>query len=139
MRKLNLISILFVSLLSVSCVAQDSQKYNWSEIKEFKFYGRNNPLNNIDSNYVDADIEIISEILVQSRKSEGYFPKGAQNYASIIFNDSKTITIQILPGLPGPIRVVEGKLFDDDWFEFDDEMAQKWLAYIRQLNEQLNK
>ncbi len=58
-------------------------------------------------------------------KSEGYFPKGAQNYATIIFNDSKQITIQILPGLPSPIRVVENKLFDDDWFEFDNDAAVK--------------
>lgn len=86
---------------------------------------------------MSADLKIVKELLSNSKKSEGYFPKGGQNYATIVFNDSRNITIQILPGLPAPFRVIEGKLFDDDWFEFDEKIAIKWLEYIYQLNNQL--
>ena len=136
MRNLNLLSLMLIALISLSCVTQE---YKWKEIKEFKFYGGNNPIEKKDSMYVLADVDIVTELLTKSNKSEGCFPKGAQNYATILFNDSRIITIQILPGLPAPIRVINGDLFDDDWFDFDDEIARKWIEYIRSLEEELNK
>ena len=139
MRNLNLLSLLFVAIIATSCTAQDSQQYDWTEIKEFKFFGRNNPIEKSDSDFILADVDVVTELLTNSNKSEGYFPKGAQNYAVIVFNDSQIITIQILPGLPAPIRVIKGNLLDDDWFNFDEKTAMKWLEYIQLLSEQLDK
>ena len=139
MRNLNLLSVVFIVIIHLSCTSQVLQKYNWNEIKEFKFYGRNNPLEKKDSAYIIADVKTISEFLNKSKKSNEFFPKGAQNYANIIFNDSRAIIIQILPGLPAPIRVIEGELFDDVWFKFNEKIAMKWLEYIHQLNEELSK
>jgi len=131
-------SVLFIVLMNVSFSAQNSIQYDWDGIKEFRFYGRNNPIAKKETHYILADNHKISELLNHTLKSEGYFPKGIQNYAIIIFNDSKQIIIQILPGLPSPIRAVENELFDDDWFEFDNDSAMKWIKYINELNELLN-
>ncbi|MDD2981899.1 MAG: hypothetical protein PHQ74_00790 [Crocinitomicaceae bacterium] len=137
MRKLNLLLLLLISLFSFAFSASRPQKYDWSEIKEFKFYGNNDPINQQDVCYVLADVSEITEMFKNLKKSEGYLPKGAQNYATILFSDSSEITIQILPGLPSPIRVIEGKIFEDDWFEFDNNTAMKWIRCMEELKEEL--
>lgn len=139
MRNLNLLLLLLISLLSFACSTSSSQKYDWREIKEFKFYGRNNPINQKDSFYVLADVSMITKLFKNLKKSEGYLPKGAQNYATILFSDSTEITIQILPGSPSPIRVIEGKIFEDDWFEFDDKTALRWIEYLDELRKELTE
>ncbi len=59
------------------------------------------------------------------------------NFANIIFTDSRAITLQILLRLPALIKVIAGKLFHDDWLVFNDIIAMKWLEYIRIINDRL--
>lgn len=137
MRIIKLLSLLFVVVIINSCTAQDSPKYDWQEIKEVKFYGRNNPIDQKNAAYVLADIQRITPLLIHTEQSKGYLPKGAQSYATITFKNSQTITIQILPGLPAAFRVVKGKIFEDDWFVLNEKNGLLWLNYITELNKQL--
>lgn len=131
--------ISFFLLNLTLCFSQTKKsKYSWDNIVEFKFYSFEDPAKNPNAEFVLADVEKIKELLSNSKKSESYLPKGAQQFASITFSDKKTITIQILSGLPAPIRIIQKNLLEDDWYKFkDDQTGLLWLKYINELSEKV--
>lgn len=116
---------------------QNATSYDWTKIKEFKFYGYKDPTLNKDTKYILADTEKIKKIFLNSKKSNGFIPKGVSCYAIIIFDSKKEIFIQIIGG--GPCRVVKKDIFSDKWFDFDDNTATEWRAYIKELTEKVEK
>ena len=141
MKVLFFLSIFILSFNYKDQTLNKENNFDWSKIAEVKFYGHNNPLDKKKCIFVFANVLKIKNLIFKTTKSQGYFPKGAQNFAKIKFENKKEITIQILPGLPAPIRIIKNrkKIFEDTWFIFDDETAIKWLDYINELKIELNK
>jgi len=111
--------------------------YDWTKIKEFKFYGYKNPSVNKDAKYILADTDKIKKIFMNLKKSEGFLPKGGSRFAIIIFDNNKEISIQIIGG--GPFRVIKKDIFLDKWFDFDDNSATEWTTYIKELTDKVEK
>jgi len=113
--------------------------YDWTKIKEFKFYGFENPNGKKDAKYILADADKIKSILINSKKSDGFLPKGASRFATITFDNKKKITIQIIAGGHLPFRVIKKELFTDPWFDFEKTKAAEWTNYISELTEKIKK
>ena len=103
------------------------------EIKEFKFYGFENPSKNSDAIFIPADTEKINQLFANLEPSDPYFPKGASRYATITFIDNKTITIQIIPGGNVRFRIVEKGVLKDKWYQLNSSTSKEWYNYLEVL------
>ena len=119
--------------------ANTTTKYDWTKIKEFKFYGFINPADKKDAKYILADTDTIEKIFSNLKKSDGFIPKGASRFATITFDSKKKITIQIIAGGHLPFRVIKKDILSDDWFDFDDSRATEWTTYISELTDKIEK
>lgn len=142
MKKLTSLSFILTVFMAVTAMTSfqfgyKTNKYDWTSIKEFKFYGFVNPKDSITSKYVIADIDKIKKIFSGSKKSNGFLPKGASRFATITFENKKTITIQIIPGGHSPFRVIKKDILKDDWYDFDDNSATEWTNYLGNLADKL--
>lgn len=137
-RLIYILTVTF-TLITLTSFQNTTKKtsYDWTKIKEFKFYGYKNPSLNKDSKYILADTDKIKKIFLNLKKSEGFLPKGGSRFAIIIFENKKEIAIQIIGG--GPFRVIKKDIFSDKWFAFNDNTATEWIPYIRDLTEKLEK
>jgi len=113
--------------------------YDWTKIKEFKFYGFNNPNDKKDSKYLLADESKIESIFKNLKKSDGFVPKGASRFVTIIFDNKKQLTIQIISGGNLPFRVIKNNNWTDEWYSFGDITALEWVNYINKLTEEIAK
>lgn len=139
-RIISILTIVFVLTTSTSVkIETKTGGYDWTKIKEFKFYGFENPNDVKNASYILADTDKIKSILLNVKRSEGFLPKGATRFATITFDNKKQITIQLISGRHLPFRVIKKNLLTDKWFDFDDKSAASWTNYINELIVQMEK
>lgn len=139
-RLILLLTIIFpLSVLTGFQKIHTSTKYDWTKIKEFKFYGYINPDEKKDAQYILADTDKIKKIFSQLKSSEGFLPKGAERFATISFENKKKITIQVIAGGHLQFRIIKKKLFTDDWFEISENNLIEWTDYLNVLTTKIEK
>ena len=137
MTRLIYILMVTFTLITLTSFQNATKKtgYDWTKIKEFKFYGYNDPSLTKDAKYILADTDKIKKIFLNLKKSDGFLPKGGNRFAKIIFDNKKEISIQIIGG--GPFRVIKKDIFSDKWFDFENNTRIEWSAYIKDLTNEI--
>lgn len=137
---MNRIFQLLIILIGLSSFLIKSKptEFNWQNIKEFKFYGFENPLKNENVEFIIADIEKVNHLFLKVNKTDPYFPKGANRFATVTFNDNTIINIQIIAGGEFIFRIIEKDLFNDRWYE-DKNVDKIGQDYLSEITDKLKK
>lgn len=137
MNKVIHLAIILIGLSSFR-ISDKSIKYNWQKIKEFKFHGFEDPSKNENEEFIIADIEKIKNLFLHVKGTKAYFPKGANRFATITFEDNTKIVIQIIAGGDLIFRVIKNDLLNDDWYNLNEKNSIG-VKYLEELTEKLQK